>query len=327
MRRVFGALAAFGGWLSLLASAAAGALATEWLGLGHTEGSLPRSNVYGVPEVVVLWTLLGVALLALIPIGAAMVSERPSALLFLTAAAMAAAGIVLLPDELGRIHSLTILPGAAAFAAAGYFMMQAGPAQTEAEAGGSSPAGGDTLAAPGPAAPETRVEPEPAAASATPALPSRSTGQASTRSRGRRGSPHTCPWCSAEYHGKAATCASCGAALKESPDVAEEAIPGVTVVSPRLREYEYRVAHPAKKRRASLLSMMMGGDDDRLTDPATVPAFDGATDAYRPPSSELRQEMARIELEIAAAHEAALHHAGAESQAAGASDAAGPSAG
>jgi hypothetical protein len=107
--------------------------------------------------------------------------------------------------------------------------------------------------------------------------------------------------------------------------VAEEAIPGVTVVSPRLREYEYAVAHPAQKRRPSLLSMMMGGSDERLVDPAVPTAFDGATDdAYRPPSSELRQEMARIEVEIAAAHEAALHQAGAESQAAGASDTAGP---
>jgi hypothetical protein len=69
---------------------------------------------------------------------------------------------------------------------------------------------------------------------------------------------------------------------------------------------------------------MMGGDDDRLVDPPIATAFDGATDAYRPPSSELRQEMDRIEFEIAAAHEAALHEAGGESQAGGASDAAGP---
>ncbi len=322
MQRVFGALAAFGGWVSLLASAASGLLATESLGLSHTEGSLPRSSVYGIPEVVVLWILLGVALLALIPVGAAMLMERPSGLLFLTAAAMAAVGLALLPDELGRIHSLTILPGAAAFAASGYLMMQAEPAETDAEATAGSPAGEDVDVAAAAPSPETYAAPSPAAAPAT--SPSRSTGQTSTRPRGRRGSPHTCPWCSAEHRGKAAACPACGAALEESPGVADEAIPGVTVVSPRLREYEHRAAHPAKKRRASLLSMMMGGDDDRLVDPTIATAFDGATDAYRPPSSELRQEMDRIEFEIAAAHEAALHEAGAESQAGGASDAAGP---
>jgi len=321
MQRVFGALAAFGGWVCLLASAAAGLLATESLGLGHTEGSLPRSSVYGIPEVVVLWVVFGFALLALIPVGAAMLMERPSALLFLTAAAMAAAGLALLPDELGRIHSLTILPGAAAFAAGGYLMMQTEPAETGTEAVASSPAGEDGNVGAEPAAPETHAAPSPAAA----ASPSRSVGQASARPRARRGSTHTCPWCSAEYRGKAAACPACGAALEESPGVAEEAIPGVTVVSPRLREYEYAAAHPAKKRRPSLLSMMMGGSDERLVDPAVPTAFDGATDdAYRPPSSELRQEMARIEFEIAAAHEAALHQAGAESQATGASDTAGP---
>jgi hypothetical protein len=325
MQRVFGALAAFGGWVCLLASGAAGLLATESLGLSHTEGSLPRSSVYGIPEVVVLWILLGVALLALIPVGAAMAMERPSGLLFLTGAAMAAVGLALLPDELGRVHSLTILPGAAAFAASGYLLMQAEPDQTRAEASAGSPGGEDLDPAAMPPSPQTHASPGPAAAAAPAAVAApASTGQTSTRPRGRRGSPHACPWCSAEYRGKAAACPACGAALEEPPGVAEEAIPGVTVVSPRLREYEYRAAHPAKKRRASLLSMMMGGDDDRLVDPAVATAFEGATDAYRPPSDELRQEMDRIQLEIAAAHEAALRQTGAESQAAGASDAAGP---
>jgi len=301
MQRVFGALAAFGGWISLLLSAAVGLLATELLGLSHTEGPLPLSAVYGIPEVIVLWVLVGAALLALLPVGAAMVSERPSRALYTAAGAMALTGIALLPDELGRIHALVILPGAGFFALGGLLL---GQSPAEAGAGADGPAREEATAPAAVSAPAGAAQPARAAAAPT----------APARSRGRRASAYLCPWCMAEYKARQATCDSCGAALAAGPRVVEEAIPGLTVVDPHLRDYEHRVAHPAPKHRSSLLSMMMGDRDDRILEPAATPSLDG--DAIRPPSDEVRLEMARLEMEMAAAaaaHDLALREAAAAS--------------
>ena len=300
MQRVFGALAAFAGWISILVSAAAGLLASEMLGLDHTEGALPPSAVYGVPEVVVLWILLGTALLALVPIGAAMVSDKPGPSLSVAAILMAAAGMALLPDDLGRVHGLIFLAGAGAFAAAAYLRAESTAARAARAAGeDETPAEAPQAVAPEAPAPVTGAPPTPAAAKAS--------------ARARRGATHICPWCSGTYRAGAATCGSCGAALVARPELSEEAIPGVTVVSPEL--LDHRTPHPIKKPRASLLSMMMGGKDDRILDPAASPAVDGDVDAFRPPSDEVRLEMARLEREIAAgaaAHELALKGTPAE---------------
>ena len=89
----------------------------------------------------------------------------------------------------------------------------------------------------------------------------------------------------------------------------------MTVVSPELRDYAYRTAHPVKKQRASLVSMMVD-KDDRIMDPAASPLPDGDADAFRPPSDEVRLEMARLEQELAAAaaaHELALRGTPADS--------------
>ena len=127
-------------------------------------------------------------------------------------------------------------------------------------------------------------------------------------SPGHDATAHICPWCSAEYRGEASACPSCGAALVANPVVADEAIPGLTVVSPELRDYEYRVAHPVRKPRTSLLKRVMGGQEARIVQPVTSPSSE-TEGAPRLPSVEVRLEMARIEREIVAARLAALQEA------------------
>jgi hypothetical protein len=326
MQRVFGVTAAFVGWFSLLLSAVTGLVASEFLGLNHTEGPLPPNSVYGVPEVVVLWILVGGALVAFLPVGSALASTEPSRPLYMTAAVLAVTGVVLLADEMGRVHAVTILASAGAFGAAGHLLAE--PVADEAADAGApavDAGAGDQARAQAAPAPQAPVAATPAAATMSTAKPAAATPQtepgaparaakakpSATRSRAGRGSATLCPWCSAQCRPGARTCNSCGAALVSSSALAEEAIPGVTVVSPELRDYAYRVAHPDKKRRPSLLSMMMGDKDDRLLDPDAAPPIAGAPDAVKPPSDQLRLEMERLALEIRAAHDAALYGSGA----------------
>jgi hypothetical protein len=107
-------------------------------------------------------------------------------------------------------------------------------------------------------------------------------------------SVRVCPWCSAAVPALVSTCPTCHATL--DPDVAEAIhLPGVTEVSPDLRDYAEQ-ARAGKKLKPSLLSMLLGAPKPQ-TQP--IPPASGEADALRPPSPAVRAEMARIDAEIA----------------------------
>ena len=105
----------------------------------------------------------------------------------------------------------------------------------------------------------------------------------------------TCPWCSAVVPAADPECANCGAALSE-PAAESVGIPGLTEVPAELRRY----AEGARtgKRRQSLLKIIFA-DYQIPTAVDAPPPSD--IEALRPPSPEIRAEMARFDAEIAAA--------------------------
>jgi hypothetical protein len=107
-------------------------------------------------------------------------------------------------------------------------------------------------------------------------------------------SRRTCPWCSAQVPDLVSTCPTCHAVVDS--DAADEIhLPGLTEVSPELLDYAAN-ARAGKKLKPNVLSMLLRNPGPRT--PANLPAADEA-DALRPPSPEVRAEMARIEAEIA----------------------------
>jgi hypothetical protein len=101
-----------------------------------------------------------------------------------------------------------------------------------------------------------------------------------------------CPWCSTEVPAAAESCPNCKAALT-AQEAEQVSIPGVTEVSPELRRY----ADGAKRGRKPSLLRMMFSD---VPIPTAVDAPEPSdADALRPPSSELKAEMARLDAEIA----------------------------
>jgi len=72
--------------------------------------ALPPSGVYGVPAVAVLWVAVGTAVVTAVPAGAAMFARDPSRRLYVAAAVMAALGVALLPDDLGRAYAAALIP-------------------------------------------------------------------------------------------------------------------------------------------------------------------------------------------------------------------------
>ena len=104
----------------------------------------------------------------------------------------------------------------------------------------------------------------------------------------------TCQWCSAVVPVDATTCPICNAPLN-GPDSQSMTIPGVTEVSPELRAYAAQ-ARPGKKRASLLIAMFSDTPVPQTID--APPPSDAA--ALRPPSRELRAEMARLDAEIAA---------------------------
>jgi hypothetical protein len=139
MQRIFGAIAVFLGWLCIPLSAVFGLAGSQFLGLDHTEGALPPSNVYGMPEIVLLWGIVALAVFASIPVASAIFAANPRTRLYGTAAILTIAAVVLLPDELGRFYSVALLPGAGLFAAGGWLIPQAGA--IDPAAGSAAPAG------------------------------------------------------------------------------------------------------------------------------------------------------------------------------------------
>jgi hypothetical protein len=308
-------LAIFGGWLCILVSAAFGLITTQFLGLDHVEGPLPPSGVYGVPAVVVLWIALCTAALTAVPAGAAMFARDPSRRLYVAAAVMAAVGVVLLPDDLGRAYAAALIPGAALLAAGGWWTHQAGAIDDEAgptiRTDIGAP-GAEAGLAPEPAAvlapePAARLEPEPAGPAPLAGVPSDAQPVAPAASRKRsdsrsarvqatsREAPNVeCPWCSAQIAAGAERCPSCGAALTSGAELTVVPIPGVTDIAPELRAYRDKVER--QRKRPGILSMVLGDPDDRLF---ASPGGRFDPSALRPPSAEVRAEMERLDQEIA----------------------------
>jgi hypothetical protein len=289
MQRVFGVLAVFGGWLCILLSAIFGLIATQFLGLNHVEGELPPSGIYGVPAIVVLWIAIGTALLTSVPAAAAMFAADSSRRLYVAAAVMGAAGVALLPDDLGRAYAAALIPGAALLAAGGWFIHGAG----------AIGAGADAPAETGIGVTEPVTEPATGPATdpvAQAAAPGRRSARRSAKApaKSRATTDAECPWCSAPIATGAERCPSCGAALTSAAELAAVAIPGVTAVAPELREYEAKVSR--QKKRPGLLSMVLGESDDRL---AAIPGGPLDPVVLRPPSAEVRAEMERLDREIA----------------------------
>ena len=282
----------------------AGLVTSRFLGLSLVEGELPPQAVYGFSTLVVTWTFVAAALLIAVPLASAMFAVRPSRSVNATAIGMAAVGIILLPDELGRAFGIPILAGAAAMAVGGRLLM------LEAAANGVDSAAGADAQRSGHA--PTWVfdtvdlgndeTPDPSAASAAgldsatrdhlEAAPSRR--KSARKGAAKPAAEMTCQWCSALVPVDATTCPTCQAPLNE-PEIGSMAIPGVTEVSPALRAY----AQQAKsgKKRANILKVMFSDTPVPQTIDAPPPS-DAA--ALRPPSPELRAEMARLDAEIAA---------------------------
>ena len=319
MPRVFGVLAIFGGWLSILAGAVFGLIATQFLDLDHIEGALPPSGVYGVPSVAVLWIAVGTAVITAVPAGAAMFARDPSRRLYVAAAVMAGVGVVLLPDDLGRAYAAALIPGAMLLAAGGWWTHKAGEiGEALAPAGFAAvPAIGADPAALAPAvglapsmtgaapvapfaAPVAAVPSgiEPTASAAAPGKPS-TTRSARGSAKPQKPADAECPWCSARIPAGAERCPSCGAVLTEGVELSAVRIPGVTDVAPELRAYSDRVER--QKTRVGLLSMILGDPDDRLF---TSPGGRVDPGVLGPPSADIRAEMERFDREIAAGKDA-----------------------
>jgi hypothetical protein len=324
VQRVFGAIAIFAGWLSIGVGAVWGLISSEFLGLAHKEGDVPPSAVYGVSGAVVLWVFTAAAVVAVVPLAAAMVAVDPRRQLRWSAQGLAIAGVVLLPDELGRFFGLPLLAGAVCLWIGGELIHREALAlaasrsggETPAPAGGTSPGtASDSLpAAADPAAsaeasspaarPDSAVADSAASAAAgsPAALLDSAVSEKATEpggGRGGRGSRRksgagrrVCQWCSTAVPARAVSCPNCKATL-DAPAADEMSIPGLTEVPLNLQRY----AEKARRPRTSLLSMVLGGEPIPTATDAPPPS-DSA--AMRPPSPELKAEMARLDAEIAA---------------------------
>jgi len=318
VQRVLGAIAVIGGWFTILIGAVAGIVASHYFGLDAVVGETPPVNVYGINAAVVVTVYLAAAVLTAAALRAWMLEPDPQPNLRFLAAGMAVAGLVLAPDDLGRAFGLPLIAGGAALWIGGELVPRevaisesAGePSQTQeaAPAPAPAPAGGDaaSLAAPAVGGSET---PAPAPGSAGSPEPlgdgdaSAATGRSDAKPEppsppvtqpGFEG-PRLCPWCSREVPAAATECPNCHAALDTgAADVAP--IPGLTEVPSDLRRYAEGGAG-TKKRKQGLLTILFS--DDTILPTRSVPPPTDAS-ALRPPTPELKAEMARLDAEIAA---------------------------
>ena len=327
MRQVHAAVAIFAGWASIPLGAVAGLAAMQLLGLNVVERPLPLQTVYGISAAIILWVFVAATLLTAIPLARAVIAMGPSDRVIRTAAVMAVIGVVLLPDEFGRVFGFPILAGAAAMAYGGRQMLleaatggATAAASTATQLSGKNPTrifdavelvGDETpdlTAAPAAtidSATSAQLEPASAASTAVampgarPAFPALSEAapsrpKATRRTGSKIEAGMTCQWCSAVVPVDSTTCPICKAPLN-GPDTQSMTIPGVTEVLPELRAYAAQAR--GVKKRASLLKMMFS-DTPVPQAIAAPPPSDAA--ALRPPSRELRAEMARLDAEIAA---------------------------
>ncbi len=308
MGRVVGAIAIFGGWLCIPLGAFAGLAYSSFFGLTFVPGAVsdapPPSGVYGIGGTVVLIVFGGAALLAAVPAGSAMFARDPRRPLKFGAAAMASVGVLLLGDPLGRAFGVPLIAGAALFIFGGWVINRGA---TAIEPGGEPPDlwsifDADRVAAPASgerAELATDIPPKASAAAgeaaaagaATPSLP-----RLRKRRRSTKLAQPECSWCSAPVSASAEVCPNCHAALDIRAVVDAMAIPGVTEVTAALQDYD-RQSHAHRKRRG-LMSLLAGPSWDDVAPPRDV-----EREALKPPSSEVRAEMARISREIAAGAE------------------------
>jgi len=330
LRRLLGASSIFAGWLTLGLGVATALVVSQLLGLDHKEGALPPVAVYGISGGVVLWIFVGAAMLLAVPMAAAMVAPNPRRTLRPIAIGMGLVGIVLLPDPLGVAFGGPLLPGAVMVWLGAELIVSDTSlpgsvmrSETWPEASGQAePADAATLGRGvviGTAAPDSATSPADAHAAAPmldparPAAPPPATsgpatiqsiaepapekrGSASRRGSRKKGAGPmlVCPWCSTEVPSGTELCPNCHAALEAS--AAEQvSIPGVTEVAPELRRY---AADAIKgKNKPSLLRMMFSDPPVPIAVDAPEPSD---AEALRPPSNELKAEMARLDAEIAA---------------------------
>jgi hypothetical protein len=298
VHRIFGATAIFAGWLSLGVGAMAGMVVSEFFGLNHVEGPLPPLAVYGISGAVVLWMLVGTAIVTVVPMAMAMVADDPRRNLRIWALLMALGGVSIIPDPLGRAFGLPLLGGAVFLLIGGELVHSAAVETDPATGSGPSPmalrAGGAPLASVPPISSGPEVAPAREAATLPPdPTPARGRGRRTSR-RVPEPEERTCPWCSTAVSATADSCPSCGAIL-DAPAADEVPIPGLTVVPPELQRYADRAR--GRKRGASLLDMIFR-EESVPTDKDTPPPSDAA--ALQPPSPDLKAEMARLDAEIAA---------------------------
>jgi hypothetical protein len=310
LRQVHAAVAIFAGWASIPLGAVAGLAAMQLLGLNVVDRPLPLETVYGISAAIILWVFVAAAVLTAIPLARAVLAMGPSERVNRTAAVMAVIGVVLLPDELGRVFGFPILAGAAAMAYGGrQMLLEAATRGANATAGTATQLSGqrptwifDAVELAGDATPDpTTASTAMAVAvavtgSGSPALSEAAPGhpEATREIASEIAAEMTCQWCSAAVPVDATICLICNAPLN-GPDSQSMTIPGVTEVSPELRAYAAR-ARPVKKGASLLIAMFSDTPVPQTIDPP--PPSDAA--ALRPPSRELRAEMARLDAEIAA---------------------------
>jgi hypothetical protein len=296
MQRVFGAIAILAGWMTVPAGAFSGLVASQFFGLTHVEGALAPSAVYGISGEVVLWSFIAAAMLLTLPAITAMVAPDPRRPLGLIAAAMAVAGLVLLPDELGRAFGLPLLAGAVLMVVGGNLIHKASVAESIGSATVRQQPLIEALNSPAASQSDPRSagpNSEPSTTNAPVAAATQPAPRRSRRSAAGTQGQRTCPWCSGSVPAGAAVCPNCQATLDE-PAMDGMGIPGLTELPSDLRRYAEAVR--TKKKRPSLLRVMFS--DDSVPSAADTPAPSDA-DALQPPSSALKAEMARLDAEIA----------------------------
>ncbi len=327
MREYHAAIAIIAGWASIPLGAVAGLAAMQLLRLNVVERPLPLETVYGISAAVIVGVCVAAALITAIPLAMAVFAGSPSRSVNATAAVMAVTGVALLPDELGRIFGLPILAGAAAMAYGGrQLLLDAAAKGVGVAAGAAAQRSGqtptrifDTVESAGNETPDPTAAPAAATDPATSAHREAATAASSAaavagawhgfpvaapaapghRKPTRKAVSKTvaeiaCQWCSALVPVGATTCPSCNVPLN-APDAQSMAIPGVTEVSSELLAYAQHARHG--KKGTSLLKAMFSDTPAPQTIDTPSPS-DAA--ALRPPSRELRAEMARLDAEIAA---------------------------
>jgi len=333
LRRTLGATAIFLGWLCLPLSAVAGFAAANLMNVDNRHAGLPPVTVFGFSSDLFMWLVVAAAVLATAPAFVAIFAVDPSRELYVTGAGIAIVAGLLLLDDLGRAYSVVLLPAAACFAAGGWLMAGARnepPAWASSELlahlrkpavspaaqigldnwaelgledqGGLEPIGPDLGSPASPAAGEVAEAHAPAVSAsdlAEPTDPRTGTVAAAEPATAALAAPLdsgaaiVCPWCSARI-AAAPTCSECGAIL--DTERGAEGVAGVTEVSPELLEYVARTKRKPKRRSVLLQALGVEALRKEAASDAPVSAMESA---LRPPSAEVRAEMARIDAEIA----------------------------